>query len=257
MTTVSTATPSFRDRLPRLYELKDLLEDAAHSDAYFQNLEEGLAEHKSKLNAFLKIERQLAVLDEVAWADLKERAAALLHKREPGRGWRLLFDVFSEARAYCYLAGFGWTGVRFIPRGKGKTPDLSASRNGEPVFCEVKTINISGEEADRRRRIGEGEIVVSKTSTEVGTGFLGKLTATLEHAIGQLDAADPERKAQRFVFTVVHFDDWVGDYQPEYFAQMDAHPRQHPVMQAQLVFCPASNLFERSFAMTMATVLPE
>ncbi len=54
-------------------------------------------------------------------------------------------------------------------------------------------------------------------------GFLTKLTATLEHAVEQLGAADPERKARRIAFTVVHFDDWVGDYQREYFAQMDTH----------------------------------
>jgi hypothetical protein len=133
------AKPSFRERLPRLYELKDMIEDAAHPDAYFQNFEDGLAEHKSKLAAFLKLERQLAVLDEAAWADLKGRAAAVLQKREPGRGWRLLFDVFSEARAYGYLVSIGCTGVRFIPRGKRKTPDLAATLAGEPVFCEVKT----------------------------------------------------------------------------------------------------------------------
>jgi hypothetical protein len=97
-----------------------MVEDAAHPDAYFQNFEDGLAEHKSKLAAFLKLERQLAVLNEAAWADLKERAAVVLQKREPGRGWRLLFDVFSEARAYGYLVSIGCTGVRFIPAASAK-----------------------------------------------------------------------------------------------------------------------------------------
>ena len=100
-------------------------------------------------------------------------------------------------------------------------------------------------------------MIGGSVSITLPQGFLDKLTATFEHAIGQLDAADPERKAHRFVFAMVHFDDWVGDYQPEYFAQMDAHLRRHPAADAQLVFCPASNLFERNFAMTMATVLPE
>ena len=170
MPTIPTK-PSFRERLPRLYELKDMVEGAAHPDAYFQNFEEGLAEHKSKLAAFLKLERQLAVLDETAWPDLKERAAAVLQKREPGRGWRLLFDVFSEARAYGYLVSLGCTGVRFIPRGKRKTPDLAATFAGKPVFCEAKTINISGEEADKRRRIGEGEMIGGSVSITFRRGF--------------------------------------------------------------------------------------
>jgi hypothetical protein len=41
-------------------------------------------------------------------------------------------------------------------------------------------------------------------------GFLDKLTATVEHAIGQLDAVDPKRKAHRFVFAMVNFDDLGG-----------------------------------------------
>jgi hypothetical protein len=49
-------TVSFRERLPRVYELKDALVDPSHPDAYFQNFEEGLAQSSSKLNAFLKLE---------------------------------------------------------------------------------------------------------------------------------------------------------------------------------------------------------
>ena len=97
----------------------------------------------------------------------------------------------------------------------------------------------------------------STTAVHLGERFLNKLSSTLEGAVGQLDAADPVRRAQRFVFVVVHFDDWVGDYQPEYFADMDAHLLKNPVTGAELVFCPASNLFERTFSMSSATVLPE
>jgi hypothetical protein len=59
------------------------------------------------------------------------------------------------------------------------------------------------------------------------------------------------------VFTVVHFDDWVGDYQPQYFAEVDEHLSQNPVRGADLVFCVASNLFERTFKMTSAIVVSE
>jgi hypothetical protein len=53
---------------------------------------------------------------------------------------------------------------------------------------------------------------------------------------------------------VLHFDDWVGDYQPEYIAQIDAHLLQHPIADADLVFSPASNLFERQFTMRSASI---
>jgi hypothetical protein len=249
----------FREMLPRIYELKKMLADPSHPDAYFQDFEDGLEKYKSKLNAFVKLERQLAVLDDEGWRDLKDRAALHLvsQTREKGRGWQSLFDVFSEARGFGYLVSIGCIGVHFIKRTKGKTPDLGAVRDDGSVLCEVKTLNISKDEAEKRQRISQGAFLASSTSLNVGDGFLKKLSATLEHAVEQLDGPDPERKAQRMVFTVVHFDDWVGDYQREYFAQMDEHLLRNPVAGADLVFCPASNLFERTFTMRSATVLPE
>ena len=246
--------------LPRVYELKDTLMDPAHPDAYFQDFEHGLEHSSSKLNAFLKIDRWLRALDAAAWDDLKARAAVHLiaRNRESGRGWRALFDVLSEARAFGYLKEIGCADVRFIPRAKNKnlmTPDLGATQSGRPVHCEVKTINISAEEASRRRRIQNGEAVASETSISVGEGLLTKLDATLAHAVEQLDAADPGRAARRIVFTMLYFDDWVGDYQPQYIAQIDTYLRQNPVAGAELVFCLGSNLFERVFAMRSATIL--
>lgn len=251
-----SAAQIFRDRLPRVYTLKDMLADPSHPDAYFQDFEKGLATHKSKLDAFLSLERQLGVLDDTAWEDLKARASVHLvsRTRGQGRGWQELFDVFSEAKGYGYLKSAGCTEIRFIPRGKSKTPDLGAMKDGMPVFCEVKTINMSAEEAGRRKRIGDGEAVATDTSVHAAEGFLNKLRLTLENAVSQIDAVDAECRARRIVFTVVHFDDWVGDYQPQYFADMDDCLERNPVAGAELVFSPASNLFGRTFTMRSATV---
>lgn len=161
----------FRERLSRVYELKDMVADPAHPDAYFQDFEDGLAEYKSKLNAFLKLERQLAVLDAEAWSDLRGRAALELQRRRPGRGWQQLFNVFSEARAFGYLVSIGCTDIHFIKRTHGKTPDIAALRAGVPVFCEVKTINVSDDEAERRRRISDVGFAASKTSVHLRPNF--------------------------------------------------------------------------------------
>lgn len=246
--------PAYRKLLPRIYELKDLA-TSSHPDAWPQNLEEGLGTIKSKRAAYEKLERQLAVLDDESWLDLKSRAAVVLQERDWGRGWRMLFDIFSEARAFGYLVSTGCSEVRFIQRSEGKTPDLQATKDESPVLCEVKTINISKGESERRQRVHAGEISAVSTKTHLDDGFLNKLGSTLKEAVEQLDAVDPERKAQRIVFMVVHFDDWVGDYQPEYFAEMDTYLSQNPVPGAELVFCAASNLFERTFTMKSATVL--
>ena len=57
---------SFRNELPRVYELKDMLVDPSHPDAYFQNFENGLEDSISKLNAFRKLEHCLDKLDDAA-----------------------------------------------------------------------------------------------------------------------------------------------------------------------------------------------
>ena len=249
---------SFRNELPRVYELKDMLVDSSHPDAYFQNFEKGLLETTSKLNAFRKLERWLDVLDDAAWQDLRQRAAPLLLKRESGRGWQKLFDILhSEARAFVYLQSICCTGVHFIARTNKKTPDLRASQDGRLVFCEVKTINISEDEAEKRSRMQRGAFVGGRTSPTVGEGFLRKLSDKLAEAVKQLDAADSKRQARRMIFTMLNFDDWVGDCQPQYIAQIDAHLLQHPVDGAKLVFCLGSNLFGHSFMMKSATILPE
>ena len=52
----------------------------------------------------------------------------------------------------------------------------------------------------------------------------------------------------------IHFDDWVGDYQPAYFREIDDYLLSNPVDGAELVFSLPSNLFNRSFKMKFATV---
>jgi hypothetical protein len=136
--------------------------------------------------------------------------AAIAHVKESGRGWQSLFDVFSEATAYGYLKRAGYTGIRFIPRSQVKTPDPRAIQNGRRALCEVKAVNISQEEASRRQRVANGEIFVTETSSEVGNRFLAKVTRKLGEAIEQLDAADPSVEAQRSVFALLRFDDWVA-----------------------------------------------
>jgi hypothetical protein len=243
-----------REVLPRIYELKDTLADPSHPDAYFRNMEDGLRQSTQKWDAFARLEWRLAALDDAAWSDLKERAAPLLMQRVEGRGWQALWDVFNEAAGFCFLLHLGCTGVHFIRRTKGRTPDLAAMLDGNAVLCEVKTLNVSKDEAGKRQLVHEGTPVAGSVSIHVSDGLLNKLSAVLAHAVEQLDGVDSERKARRIIFTVVHFDDWVGDYQPQYFAQMDEHLLRNPVAGAELAFSPASNLFERTFTMESASV---
>jgi hypothetical protein len=111
-------------------------------------------------------------------------------------------------------------------------------------------------EADRRDRVHHGEIRAFHVPVHVTPQMLKKVSSTLEHAVEQLDHEDPPRTARRIVFTVLHFDDSVCDYQTEYIADVDVHLLANPVAGAEPVFCPASNLFaHRRFTMRSATVV--
>jgi len=217
---------SLRSELPRLYELKDAGIDPS----------------------------DLCALDDAAWADFRSRAVAQAAKRHPIRGWRELFDVFSEAKGFTYLRSIGCTNVRFVPRASSRTPDLEGLRNAKLVLCEVKTLNVSQDEATKRDRVHRGEIIGGEVADSLGAGFLNKLSSDIENASQQLQEHDPGHLADWMIFTVVNFDDWVGDYQRKYFDQIDRYLRSNPVSEVEFVFCPASNLFERTFTMTAATV---
>ena len=135
---VPTPTPpsetALRQELARVFELKDTLSDPSHPDAYFQDFEKSLQENSQKLEAFRKIEAVLSVLDAEAWKVLKAAASAHLTRPSPhkGRGWQALFDALSEARGYAYLRSIGCTGIHFVARGDGPTPDIEATTGRPP-----------------------------------------------------------------------------------------------------------------------------
>jgi hypothetical protein len=56
------------------------------------------------------------------------------------------------------------------------TADLGGILDGSRVLCEVKTINQSDVEADRRPRINQGEVNTSRVSTRVTDYFERNIT---------------------------------------------------------------------------------
>jgi hypothetical protein len=252
---MALSQPRFAKMFSRLYELKAAVPNPTHPDAYFQNFDERIEESAHVRSQYLNVERALEALDEDSWRDMLERAAPLTIQRHPTRGWQSLFDTLNESKAFAYLQSLGCSEIGFIRRGKEMTPDLRAVLNGRRVLCEVKTINISADEADCRQRIHQGEVIGRSVPTSVTAQMLAKVTDTLRRAIEQLDREDPKRTARRIVFIVLHFDDWVGDYQTEYVAQIDARLAAEPLEAAELVFWLASNLFERHFIMRSAAIV--
>jgi hypothetical protein len=247
-------TLSFERVLPRLHELLQCapIDD---SSAYSPDLGASLLATRGKLEAFIKVEQSLAALDSGAWLHLKSRAVPRLSRRDPARGWRELFDTLNEARAYRHLRRLGCTEIRFIPETRERTPDLEGTLAAQTGLCEVKTINVSVDEADRRRRIFSGEACAWETHAANRVEFLQKVITSIGDAIDQFDAYCQADRARRIVFVVVNFDDWLGEYQQEYFHQIDVHLESTSLADVEIVFCPVANYFDRQFQMRTAQVV--
>lgn len=248
---------SLRERLPRVFELKDLAQDPSHRHAYFQDFESTPESMPQKLDDFIRLESQLAQLDGAPWHDLAARAARHLVSttRDLGRGWQQLFDALNEARAYGYLLRLGCTDIKFVAPGDIKKPDLAASLEGRPILCEVKTINVSDDQAERDRRVASGEIFGTDVVPQLPDEFLvKKLTPTLQRARQQLASHDPSKRARWIVYVVLNLDGLAFDYDTEQFRQIDDYLVSRSVADVELVFVPGKNSFGRNFRMRSATV---
>lgn len=211
---------TYRNDLPRIYELRDALPNPVPPKAYFHDLDNTLAACPLKLKQFRDIEHDLQGLDATAWSYLKTELIPLLTARHPTRGWQALFDKINQAKAYNYLVSVGYSGVRFIPESKVKrqrTPDLQASEQGGcDVLCEVKTINVSMDEANRSHEGGVGE-----TTDRLPPAYFSKLACAVAEAKAQMEAYSKDRTAKRLAYIIVNFDDRTHEYVDRYKFQID------------------------------------
>jgi hypothetical protein len=168
-------------------------------------------------------------LDADAWTFLKDEVAPLLATRDPKRGWQSLFDKLNQAKAYNHLKDAGYLEIRFVPPSAVKgvqTPDLQA----DGALCEVKTINISEIEADRRDSGGVG------TSTDqLDDGFFRKLSSDLRKAKAQMTAYSTGPNTKYIAYVIVNFDDSLHEYADRYQLQIDQYIAGDPVPGLEVV----------------------
>jgi hypothetical protein len=248
-----------RLEMPRVYELQDLIDDPSNPSAYFQDFEASLCDPiygLLKKRVWLAREREFKRLDADSWRLLKEEVRPYLSARDQsGRGWEQLINILNQARAHNYLEDKGCSLVCFIPREKKqgiKTPDLKAELNGKNVLCEVKTINPSEAEIDRRKagRVGSATDLL-------GSSFLSKLDKTLESAKCQMDSYDANENVKRIVFVVVNFDDNIGEYKTCFYAQIDNHLAASSIQGIETVFYNQRTVFHTNILMLHAHVVNE
>jgi hypothetical protein len=219
----------YRKELPRVFELHDLVQPSSSPHAYFQNFEKSLSERPQKLKQFRDIERDLQGLDTDARTFLKSEIKPLLAAKHPARGWQSLFDKLNQAKAFNYLKAARYRNVRFVRPStvKGrKTPDLEA----DGVLCEVKTVNVSEIEADRRATGGAGTV-----TDHLEKGFFNKLSSDLRKAKAQMTAYSTGPDTKHIAYVIVNFDDNLHEYADRYQVQIDRYIAGDPVPGLQVV----------------------
>jgi hypothetical protein len=120
-------------------------------------------------------------LDAAAWNFLKSELEPLLTAQDAKRGWQPLWDRLNQAKAYNHLKDARYRNIEFISpstvRGQ-QTLDLRAELNTTRVLCEVKTIDISEIEAERRHSGGAGS-TSDRLDSALGIDVRGKPVLSL------------------------------------------------------------------------------
>ena len=250
----------FRNELPRLYELRDLIDDLDSPDAYFQKFDCLLRDTPSIKQKYLALESTLQGMDSDSWGFLKSEAHTYLTKKcRKGRGWEQLFTILNQARAYNYLRSIGCSGVAFIPRATCngiETPDLQGEFCGTKVLCEVKTINISDLEVAARNS-GVPCAIDRIDEKPLDPGFFNKLSDDIEKAKRQMEAFDNRSDVKRIVYIIVNFDDFWGDYKEHHYQQIDQFLTDNVRADIELVFHNQQTCFHKPISMTSSTVVNE
>ena len=246
----------FRKELSRVYELLDLVEDPSAPSAYVQDFDNSIRNEPLKKQVWLAREQELQGLDPASWEFLKKEVRPHLTKRDPkGRGWQQLITILNQAAAYNFLRVIGYSKVQFIPRAtqtRAETPDLQGELGCLKVLCEVKTINVSDDEAVARQN------ATTRTRADrLEPGFFEKLMSDLKKAKAQMDAYDDGTNARRIAYIVINFDDLLGEYKELYYRQIDRYLAENLVPGIEVVLHNQKTCFHKSIAMTSATVFNE
>jgi hypothetical protein len=242
-----------RQELPRTYELRDLIKEPNAPSAYFQNFDNSLRDESTKKRVWLNREMELQGLDPNAWDQFKGKVESsnYLTVKQKLRGWEQFIGLLNEVRGYNYLKSLGCFDIQFIPETKSsETPELKGKLPQGFVLCEVKTLNISEEESDRRSGLGAGEVL-----SFLPDGFLNKLRSAIDKAHNQCLSLNLD--ARHIVYININFDDLLAEYKGNYYKQIDQYLEDYPITDIEIVFHNEQGVFPCQVSMKNATVINE
>lgn len=251
-----------RREFPRTFELRDQFNSQKSLNLFWRNLEISIQESVRKM-AWRPYEAALQSLDEAAWEFLRKEVPIYLTKwdKKNARGQQQLIDLLNQARAYNFLKEIGCSDIRFIPRSKInriETPDLEGRLGEIKVLCEVKTINVSEDEAFMRREMSiSGRPRCAEPQIKLTQGFFNKLEQNIIKAINQIKTYAAGIQTKDIIYIVTNYDDFGGEYKENYYQQIDDYLCDNIIKGIEIVFHNQRTVFHKDIIMKYATVYNE
>jgi hypothetical protein len=255
-----------RNEFPRMYELRDKINSPDSLNPYWKDLDitfQNPIMGPQMRRASRPIEAALQSLDSDAWEFLKNEAAPCLTEwdEKNARGQEQLINILNQARAYSFLREIGCLNIHFIPRSKKKneeTPDLEGTLGHIKVICEVKTINISDDEAgDRRERSRGFSPKPIQPARKLKQGFWDKISKDLTKAKSQIEAYDSGNETRHIVYIILNFDDKWEDRKEEYYQEIDDFLSKNIFQGIEIVFHNQRTVSNEVITMKNAIVFNE
>lgn len=253
----------FREEFHRLYELRDRIKSPDSLNPFFEDLDINLQNPQKRIRC-CPYEDALQSLDSGSWEFLKNKAANPLTKwdEKNARGQQQLIDILNEALAYSFLKReIGCSDINFIPKSKEnkiETPDLEGRLGHIKVICEVKTINISDDEALTRREMSLScHPRCDQPPCKLEQGFWDKLRKDLTKAKSQIEAYDSGNETRHMVYIITNFDDMWEYHKEEYYQEIDDFLSKDIIQGIEIVFHNRRTVSNEVIIMKNATVFNE
>jgi hypothetical protein len=148
---------------------------------------------------YLQLERELSLLDVVAWNQFRQKVSRYISIVDNRRGYQQLFDCFNEVKGYVFLNSQGYRGIEFITENNSaRTPDLICKDGDRVTLVEVKTINNSDDEIEHIKNNSTGQGMIARDVLHIlPTPLMNKIRSTIDRASEQLLSYKVEVKINR------------------------------------------------------------
>lgn len=207
--------------MQRIYELINATNSRYPKDQFFADFDESCRLNPDKKRCYRTYDDALRTLDNASWEVLKQKA--LNHYLDHRKGQRKhgFFNQLNEAFAYRYLVNRKCSPVTILQETGVTIPDIQFGEPGRQRYCEVKTIEISDDEIERRSSLKSYGPVYECLSA----GFFNKFQHSIDVANEQISA----KGGAGLIFMILNNDDIALDHYQQYREQIISHCRENSI----------------------------